>query len=143
MNIQNFKVSFMEDINERFIKVLDQIGLNGAQLAKESGIAESTVSNIRQGKTKPSTQLIEWILQKYEFVSAEYLFRGKGDVTIGGINTTQKQTGENLSQRVSIAKGYRNSIIEQDFEKLLKAKDETIAAMQRTIDLYEKMVNTK
>ncbi|MGA0556570.1 hypothetical protein ACO2Q8_07965 [Larkinella sp. VNQ87] len=133
----------MENLNQRFLKVLDTIGVSGYQLAKESGVSEGTITNIRQGKTKPNTQLIEWILQKYPSVNAEYLFRGTGDPSDFGVNTKQIARGHNQRQLVSVGSGQNNLVSTEECDKLLQAKEETIVALRKTIELYEKLINNK
>lgn len=144
MNYQNFELQFfMESINQRFVRVLDDLGISGYSIAKEMGISQGTITNIKQGKNKPSTEIIEWILQNYRSVSAEYLLRGEGTSTVGPVDATIKQRGKDQKQRVSVVSGSGNSISEFDCNKLLEAKEETIQALRRTIELYERMLQTK
>ena len=70
----------MKTINDRFLEAMDFVGISAYYVAKNAGIAESTMSNVKSGKNKPSTELIEWLLNNYEVISADYILRGKGAV---------------------------------------------------------------
>lgn len=88
----------MKNINERFLEAMELVGVNGYIIHKETGKSESTITNIRKGNTKPSTDLIEWLLHNYEAISAEYLMRGEGQVkripVEKEIRTVSMQLGE-------------------------------------------------
>ncbi|CCH01964.1 hypothetical protein FAES_3961 [Fibrella aestuarina BUZ 2] len=66
------------DLNHRFLAVMQTLGLTGYAVAKGAGIAEPTLSYIRSGKQKPAITLVEWLLNAYPQVDADYLLRGIG-----------------------------------------------------------------
>ena len=69
-------------INKRLFIAFEAMDKTPYKVSKEISISETALSNIKNGKTKPSATLLEDILNKYKVISAEYLMRGIGNVFV-------------------------------------------------------------
>jgi len=67
-------------MKERIIEFLKAENKTSAQLAEEIGVQPSGISHILSGRNKPSLDFILKMLEKYNFLSTEWLLLGKGDM---------------------------------------------------------------
>lgn len=67
------------EIGDRILQVLQIKGIKQAGLARMLQISESAVSNMCKGKSKPSTQSITLICERFS-IREEWLRTGKGEM---------------------------------------------------------------
>jgi len=67
-------------MKERLIEFLKAENRTSAQFAEEIGVQPSGISHILSGRNKPSLDFILKMLEKYPFLSTEWLLFGKGDM---------------------------------------------------------------
>lgn len=79
------------NLSERIDKILEHFNISAYKLAKNIGTSEAIISNIRSGKTKPSYDFIEKLLNKYEVLDAGWLITGDGKM----IKSQDEQTNKN------------------------------------------------
>lgn len=65
-------------MKERIIEFLKAENKSSAQLAEEIGVQPSGISHIISGRNKPSLDFILKMLEKYRFISTDWLLFGKG-----------------------------------------------------------------
>ena len=65
-------------MKERILKFLKAENKTSAQFAEEIGVQPSGVSHILSGRNKPSLDFVLKMLEKYSFLSTEWLLFGKG-----------------------------------------------------------------
>ena len=65
-------------MRERILKFLKAENKTSAQFAEEIGVQPSGVSHILSGRNKPSLDFVLKMLEKYSFLSTEWLLFGKG-----------------------------------------------------------------
>ena len=67
-------------LSGRLNDMLKAYGLNQAHVAKEVGIATSTISNYYSGKKEASLRFLMALLKHYPDLSADWLMRGEGEM---------------------------------------------------------------
>jgi transcriptional regulator with XRE-family HTH domain len=67
-------------MKERLIEFLKAENKSSAQLAEEIGVQASGISHILSGRNNPSLDFILKMLEKYRFLSTEWLLFGKGNM---------------------------------------------------------------
>jgi transcriptional regulator with XRE-family HTH domain len=67
-------------MKERIIQFLKSENKSSAQFAEEIGVQPSGISHILSGRNKPSLDFIIKMLEKYKFLSTEWLLFGKGSI---------------------------------------------------------------
>lgn len=67
-------------MKERLIEFLKNENKSSAQLAEEIGVQASGISHILSGRNNPSLDFILKMLEKYKFLSTEWLLFGKGSM---------------------------------------------------------------
>jgi transcriptional regulator with XRE-family HTH domain len=67
-------------MKERLIEFLRTENKSSAQLAEEIGVQASGISHILSGRNNPSLDFILKMLEKYQFLSTEWLLFGKGSM---------------------------------------------------------------
>jgi len=67
-------------MKERIIEFLKAENKSSAQLAEEIGVQPSGISHILSGRNNPSLDFILKMLEKYKYLSTEWLLFGKGSM---------------------------------------------------------------
>jgi transcriptional regulator with XRE-family HTH domain len=67
-------------MKERILQFLKSENKSSAQFAEEIGVQPSSISHILSGRNKPSLDFITRMLEKYKFLSTEWLLFGKGNM---------------------------------------------------------------
>jgi len=98
--IFTFVIPRITIMNQRIREFLSAENKSSAQLAEEIGVQPSGISHILSGRNKPSLDFILKMLEKYTFLSTDWLLFGKG--------TMYKETmGHSLFDKVD---GYHEEI---------------------------------
>jgi len=67
-------------MKERLLEFLKQENKSSAQFADEIGVQASGISHILSGRNNPSLDFILKMLEKYKFISTDWLLFGKGSM---------------------------------------------------------------
>ncbi len=67
-------------MKDRILQFLKSENKSSAQLAEEIGVQPSGISHILSGRNKPSLDFVMKMLEKYKFLSTEWLLFGKGNM---------------------------------------------------------------
>lgn len=67
-------------MKERLFKFLKAENKSSAQFAEEIGVQPSGISHILSGRNNPSLDFVLKMLEKYKFLSTEWLLFGKGSM---------------------------------------------------------------
>ncbi len=67
-------------MKDRILQFLKSENKSSAQLAEEIGVQPSGISHILSGRNKPSLDFVMKMLEKYKFLSVEWLLFGKGNM---------------------------------------------------------------
>ena len=65
-------------MKERLLEFLKSENKSSAQLAEEIGVQPSGISHILSGRNNPSLDFVLKMLEKYQFISTDWLLFGKG-----------------------------------------------------------------
>jgi transcriptional regulator with XRE-family HTH domain len=65
-------------MKERLLEFLKKENKSSAQLAEEIGVQASGISHILSGRNNPSLDFVLRMLEKYPYISTEWLLFGKG-----------------------------------------------------------------
>jgi transcriptional regulator with XRE-family HTH domain len=67
-------------MKERILEFLKAENKTSAQFAEEIGVQPSGISHILSGRNKPSLDFVLKMLEKYRFISTDWLLFGKGNM---------------------------------------------------------------
>lgn len=67
-------------MKNRIQKFLEVENINSSKFADEIGVQRSSISHILSGRNNPSLELIQKILARFDYLNAEWLITGKGDM---------------------------------------------------------------
>ena len=67
-------------MKERLLEFLRAENKSSAQLAEDIGVQASGISHILSGRNNPSLDFILKMLEKYQFISTDWLLFGKGSM---------------------------------------------------------------
>lgn len=67
-------------MKERLLEFLRNENKSSAQLAEEIGVQASGISHILSGRNNPSLDFVLKMLEKYPFISTDWLLFGKGSM---------------------------------------------------------------
>lgn len=67
-------------MKNRILKFLEVENINPSKFADEIGVQRSSISHILSGRNNPSLDLIQKILLRFDYINAEWLITGKGEM---------------------------------------------------------------
>lgn len=73
-------VKFLIAMKNRILKFLEIENINPSKFADEIGVQRSSISHILSGRNNPSLDLIQKILTRFDYINAEWLITGKGEM---------------------------------------------------------------
>jgi transcriptional regulator with XRE-family HTH domain len=79
-NIITFVIHIFPKMRERLIEFLKYENKSSAQFAEEIGVQPSGISHILSGRNNPSLDFILKMLEKYPFISTDWLLFGSGSM---------------------------------------------------------------
>lgn len=79
-------------MKNRIQKIIDLYHLNSNSFAKEIDVNRSTISHILTGRNKPSIEVLQKILRRFNGVSSDWLLLGIGDINF------KNEDSNNLSE---------------------------------------------
>ncbi len=97
-------------MKDRIFQLLDEKNLTLTAFADEIGVERSTMSHIKAGRSNPSLDVAQKILERYPEVSADWLISGRGAMyrqrndsrepnLFDDFDVIASSTGSNTSQR--------------------------------------------
>lgn len=130
-------------MKERLLEFLKAENKSSAQLAEEIGVQASGISHILSGRNNPSLDFVLKMLEKYQFLSTDWLLFGKGSMykDIKMQTLFDENIGINQDDDPKLIKNEpRKSEIEfQDIRKDQLNKDSAVPFKNRT-SAVEKIV---
>lgn len=78
--IITFVISIILIMKDRILEFLKNENKSSAQFAEEIGVQPSSISHIISGRNNPSLDFVIKMLEKYSFLSTEWLLFGKGSM---------------------------------------------------------------
>ena len=67
-------------MKDRLLKFLNKENISATNLADEIGVQRSSISHILSGRNNPSYDFIFKMINRYEYLNAEWLITGKGNM---------------------------------------------------------------
>lgn len=127
-------------MKERLLEFLKNENKSSAQLAEEIGVQASGISHILSGRNNPSLDFVLKMLEKYQFISTEWLLFGKGsmykEARMQNLFEYEDATTEN-DRIQNISKQTRNIIDFQDVIKDKLVKDSAQSDYKATSDVVK------
>ena len=75
-----FVITFLVIMKERILQFLKSENKSSALFAEEIGVQPSSISHILSGRNNPSLDFVLKMLEKYKFISSDWLLFGKGNM---------------------------------------------------------------
>jgi transcriptional regulator with XRE-family HTH domain len=97
-------------MKERLIEFLKAENKTSAQLAEEIGVQPSGISHILSGRNKPSLDFVLKMLEKYTFLSTEWLLFGRG-------NMYKDESMQKLFEDIKESEKSTDNVVNQPFEE--------------------------
>lgn len=129
----------MDSINERLQAIVDELFEgNKAKFAKTIGIAPTSVSNYLGDKrqSKPSSDLLEKIINSVGNISVHWLLTGEGNMLAGGSNSIETNgdfSPASMNGDVTVGADAILSERVKSLETLIAEKEALLAEKERLI----------
>lgn len=118
----------MNDVTNRFVCTYKEMGLTGYRMGKDCpSITKQKISNIENGITEVTAEILADFSSAYEKVNANYILTGKGDMFLSGESSSVDSLNTSDSQKMF------EDIIEGREKEISDLKAE-IARMKSEID---------
>jgi transcriptional regulator with XRE-family HTH domain len=112
-------------MKERLLEFLRNENKSSAQLAEEIGVQPSGISHILSGRNNPSLDFVLKMLEKYKFLSSDWLLFGKGSMyKESGMKNLFDQDFANTQEISDLSN--RNEQYKQEPEKTVVNKSKTV-----------------
>jgi transcriptional regulator with XRE-family HTH domain len=125
-------------MKERILEFLKAENKSSAQFAEEIGVQPSGISHILSGRNNPSLDFILKMLEKYSFLSTEWLLFGKGNMYKDqGMQNIFQETSLEVTEKKPeiISKNTNSEALKQD-SKATGAEKEKKALQPEKIVLF-------
>ncbi len=80
---------------ERINHIISHFQISPSKLADEIGVQRANISHLLSGRNKPSLDLIQKILTRWNQINPEWLLLGRGDFLLGKTNESNNDSSEN------------------------------------------------
>jgi transcriptional regulator with XRE-family HTH domain len=130
-------------MKERLLEFLRNENKSSAQLAEEIGVQASGISHILSGRNNPSLDFVLKMLEKYQFLSTDWLLFGKGsmykETKMQNLFDYDPGNSRETNEILNKSKQIRPEI---DFQDVIKNKavDDSIAQTEKTASGVAKIV---
>lgn len=133
-------VKYLPEINQRFLLIMKERKISGYKLEKDkTGITQSTVTHIRNGRNKPSSDIIEAFLKYVPGLNRVWLITGEGEKYIDGDDVSSVYMPNNTSTSDNQVELLRSEIRELKKE-LKKQTKNNKDLLEKIIDYLDKKV---
>jgi transcriptional regulator with XRE-family HTH domain len=96
-------------MKNRIQKFLEVEQISASKFADEIGVQRSSISHILSGRNNPSLEVIQKILTNFDYINAEWLITGKGEMfkptrqpTLFDNINTKKENEEQKSENIEV-----------------------------------------
>jgi len=79
---------------ERIMQIMELEGIKPGEFAEQIGINRSAISHILNGRNKPSLDVVNRILSRYDYINTDWLLFGKGDLRKKNIAETHQAAAQ-------------------------------------------------
>jgi transcriptional regulator with XRE-family HTH domain len=114
-------------MKERLLEFLKNENKSSAQLAEEIGVQASGISHIISGRNNPSLDFVLKMLEKYQFLSTEWLLFGKGsmykDFKMQNLFDDNSEIHSEINEKQAINEFVKQDIEQNDNQKIELKKD--------------------
>lgn len=108
-------------INERFLAVMQEVGLSKGEFAARIGISQGLISHIASGRNKPGLEVVIQLLEQFTQINPEYMLFGKGPMKRPEAGEGQKQELLKLLEEVRLVNEMNYNTLKLRIESLEKA----------------------
>jgi transcriptional regulator with XRE-family HTH domain len=117
----------ISDMKDRLLEFLKAENKSSAQLADEIGVQPSGISHILSGRNNPSLDFVLKMLEKYPFISTDWLLFGKGsmyrDLRIQNLFEENNVLDKNIETKQLHNESYKSEMEFQDSPVKARLKD--------------------
>jgi transcriptional regulator with XRE-family HTH domain len=117
--------------SSRLEAVLEHLGITAYKMAKDLGVTAAAIGNFRAGKTNPSFDFVEKLLNCYPMINANWLIVNKGEMF-----TDPKMKANDKPQRSELMASQKEIIALQ--AENIKMKDQKIKELLDELKEYQK-----
>lgn len=79
-------------MKDRIQKIIENYNLTSNSFAQEIEVNRSTISHILTGRNKPSIEVVQKILKRFNSISSNWLLLGNGNMEISNIDNVQTKS---------------------------------------------------
>ena len=130
-------------VNQRIRNLLKQKGISITALSKVINIPQATLNRQISGESSMTVNVIESILTYFEDVSAEWLFRGRGEMLFDNNKLLSNAPEEPVDIRQQLRREYNHAMIDSlkdSYDKILLESSKQQDRQQKQIDSLQAQV---
>ena len=123
-------------MKERLLEFLKAENKSSAQFAEEIGVQPSGISHILSGRNNPSLDFILKMLEKYQFLSTDWLLFGKGsmykDIRMQSLFDDNDLINQDVKVKTNNTESEKSEIKFQNIEKPVLKMDTSVQSNGQT-----------
>jgi transcriptional regulator with XRE-family HTH domain len=139
-------MAIFTEMKDRLLEFLKSENKSSAQLAEEIGVQPSGISHILSGRNNPSLDFVLKMLEKYQFLSTDWLLFGKGTMykesqihsLFNEINIIERKPDSGTVTNEPEKKEIERNLIEKDLVnlKLADVEKKVKSSISRIVMFY-------
>ncbi len=95
---------------ERLEMVINEEGMKSSQFAEEIGIKTPTLSHILNGRNNPSLDVMQRVLNRFNYINPEWLILGRGEMYSQKKESTETSFFDDLATNERKTESYRLNV---------------------------------
>jgi transcriptional regulator with XRE-family HTH domain len=128
-------------MKDRILAFLKTENKSSAQFAEEIGVQPSGISHILSGRNNPSLDFVIKMLEKYPFISTDWLLFGKGSMyNEPSLATLFDEAGQNEPEKPAVNKGKTLGTKTESFENSSLSVDSSHELTGKSLSHIKKIV---
>lgn len=134
-------------MKERLLEFLKNENKSSAQLAEEIGVQASGISHILSGRNNPSLDFVLKMLEKYQFLSTDWLLFGKGSIykepkmqtlfDYDPVNTRESKAIQTKSEQIRTEIDFHDVIRSKEVKGSMALADKSASEVIKIVWFYE------
>lgn len=118
------------DLRERVMTIMEHEGMSSTKFADEIGVQRPKMSHIVSGRNNPSLDILQKILERFTYVSTDWLLFGRGEMKRESVSSSPVIGAEKAENEAEPERGTKNC---EETEDKIETKENKPTVIERIV----------
>ena len=118
------------DLRERVMMIMEHEGMSSTKFADEIGVQRPKMSHIVSGRNNPSLDILQKILERFTYVSTDWLLFGRGEMKREPVSSSPVIGAEKAENEAEPELGVKNR---EETEDKVETKENKPTVIERIV----------